>query len=60
MGVGWGWDVGSVPAWNIPEFPHSQFRLLILAVLAADFLLAFSVDRLLQLLLGNSRLRVPS
>ncbi|XP_041332041.1 endoplasmic reticulum transmembrane helix translocase [Pyrgilauda ruficollis] len=46
-------------AFGLVEIPP-EFRLLILAVLAADFLLAFSVDRLLQLLLGSSRLRVPS
>ncbi|XP_066065276.1 endoplasmic reticulum transmembrane helix translocase-like, partial [Chamaea fasciata] len=38
----------------------AEFRLLILAVLAADFLAAFCVDRLLQLLLGTAPLRVPS
>ncbi|XP_023773956.1 manganese-transporting ATPase 13A1 [Cyanistes caeruleus] len=46
-------------AFGLVHIP-TEFRLLILAVLAADFLLAFSVDRLLQLLLGNSRLPVPS
>ncbi|XP_068854105.1 endoplasmic reticulum transmembrane helix translocase isoform X3 [Aphelocoma coerulescens] len=54
---------GSCPELNLSfglvEIPP-EFRLLILAVLAADFLLAFSVDRLLQFLLGSSRLRVPS
>uniref|UniRef100_A0A8C9MSL8 ATPase 13A1 n=1 Tax=Serinus canaria TaxID=9135 RepID=A0A8C9MSL8_SERCA len=54
---------GACPELNLGfglvEIP-AEFRLLILAVLAADFLLAFSVDRLLQLLLGSSRLRVPS
>nr|XP_014130063.1 manganese-transporting ATPase 13A1 [Zonotrichia albicollis] len=54
---------GACPELNLGfglvEIP-TEFRLLILAVLAADFLLAFAVDRLLQLLLGSSRLRVPS
>lgn len=54
---------GACPELNLGfglvEIP-AEFRLLILAVLAADFLLAFSVDRILQLLLGSSRLRVPS
>ncbi|XP_014747767.1 PREDICTED: manganese-transporting ATPase 13A1 [Sturnus vulgaris] len=54
---------GACPELNLGfglvEIP-AEFRLLILAVLVADFLLAFSVDRLLQLLLGSSRLRVPS
>ncbi len=34
-----------------------QFRNVVLMVLAADFSLSFVIDRVLQFLLGNARLR---
>uniref|UniRef100_A0A8C5X9M0 ATPase 13A1 n=1 Tax=Malurus cyaneus samueli TaxID=2593467 RepID=A0A8C5X9M0_9PASS len=54
---------GSSPEFNehfgLVEIP-TEFKLVISEVLVADFLLAFSVDRILQFLLGSSRLKVPS
>lgn len=37
-----------------------QFKVVITEVLLADFFLALLVDRILQLLLGSAKLKVPS
>ncbi|XP_029814504.1 manganese-transporting ATPase 13A1 [Manacus vitellinus] len=54
---------GSSPEFNeqfgLVEIP-TEFKLVISQVLLADFLLALSVDRILQFLLGSSKLQVPS
>ncbi|KAJ7424786.1 hypothetical protein WISP_26663 [Willisornis vidua] len=54
---------GSSPEFNehfgLVEIP-TEFKLVISEVLVADFLLALAVDRTLQVLLGSSKLKVPS
>ncbi|NXG07870.1 AT131 ATPase, partial [Sakesphorus luctuosus] len=54
---------GSSPEFNeqfgLVEIP-TEFKLVISEVLVADFLLALAVDRILQFLLGSSKLKVPS
>ncbi|XP_050182601.1 endoplasmic reticulum transmembrane helix translocase-like [Myiozetetes cayanensis] len=54
---------GSSPEFNLHfglvHIP-TEFKVVISQVVVGDFLLALSVDRLLQFLLGSSKLQVPS